>query len=131
MDPLPISEILPLLFQLLPEGIRALRARDPDVVESAIAATSKEYPSLEIDAALRKWAAAKGFDVLVDRLQHGERDVVDYDLVRSFIQEGEFYLPEDEELHETAESVVSAFVRHFLGAMLQGQRRDTDAGKSG
>lgn len=120
VDSLLLADVVPLLIQLVPEGIRALRARDPDVVESAIAATSKTYPALEIGSALQKWAATKGFDTLIDRLEQGERNVVDADVVRSFITEGDFYLPDDAERDATAESVVATFARHLLDALLQG-----------
>ncbi|MYB42498.1 MAG: tetratricopeptide repeat protein [Chloroflexi bacterium] len=119
VDAILPADVLPLLIQLVPDGIRALRARDPDVVESAIVATSGVYPSIEIDAALRKWAETAGFDALIDRLEQGQRNVIDADVVRSFVEEGDFYLPDAEDRDDTAASVLSTLAHHLVDALLQ------------
>ena len=58
-----------LVTQVVPSAVRALRSRDPGIVDLAIADTCSGFPQIEVEPALRSWASTQGFDILLDRLQ--------------------------------------------------------------
>ena len=99
-------------------GIRLFLAQFKDVVESTVRETCDQFPEAVADDALQRWMSDPAFDTFFERLQHGERDFGD-ELVESFIDIGEFYLPDDEDLKATAREILSAFLSALLKALLQ------------
>ena len=100
-------------------GTRALLARESSVVEQAIAETCSQFEGVEAEPALILWAESPAVVSVCERLSGGGRDFGD-EIVESFIEVSDFYLPDDGELRETAEQIVSAFLKALLGGLLQG-----------
>ena len=100
-------------------GIRAYFAKRADVVNRAIQATRSRFAEIEgAETALLQWTSGEAFVGFVERVHAGER-LVDDDVVASFINEGDFYLPSAEERTEVAREIVSVFIAELFGALLR------------
>lgn len=100
-------------------GMRALLAQSPGVADAAIDETCDRYPEMELKPSLERWIASSAFDAAFARLQEGERGFED-ELVRSFVEIGDFYLPDDEERDEAARQVVTAFLHNVVAKLYEG-----------
>ena len=82
-------------------------------VERAIQATSSDYPELEgTEISLQKLAASSSFVCFLERVHDGHRDTDDK-IVATFIDEGDFYLPTDEQRTSVAKAIISSFIKHL------------------
>lgn len=101
-------------------GFRALLAQEPDIVRQAIEETCSQFPGVEgAEPALTKWASSPEVVSVHERLYAGERDFGG-EVVESFISIGDFHLPDDDELRETAGRILSVFLSALLGGLLRG-----------
>ncbi len=119
MDPSLLVGVAALAAQVTPSVFRALRGRDPGIFDPAIATTCSEFPGIELEPALREWTSTAGFRTFLDRIQAGDRDAIDDGLVDSFIEDGGFYLADDDDLRDTAERVVGTLVSALVRALLR------------
>ncbi len=84
--------------------------RSSSFLSSAITATAKSFYNLEgIEQALSKWCESESFASFLNRLEQGERDFTDDDIVASFIDTTGFYVEED--TPPRAYEVLKAFAR--------------------
>ena len=87
----------------------------PIDLHRAVSATSEQFRAVPgVEPSLEKWIASAGFAELPKRLSSGEREFSLDDLVGAFIEDGDFYLPEERETQGLAKEVVEA----FLGAVV-------------
>ena len=100
-------------------GMRALLAQNRGVADTAIDETCEQYPGMELKPSLRRWIASPAFDGAFARLQAGERGF-EGELVGSFIEVGDFYLPDEEKRDEAARQVVTAFLRNVVAKLYEG-----------
>lgn len=99
------------------EHLRAILKGDADAVQRAIRVTTRRFPEIEgAEAALRQWTSGKAFVNFFERVYAGERDL-DEEIVTSFIGEGGFYFPIDEECRMHAREVIAAFVGELASAL--------------
>ncbi len=122
MDLMAIGEILlsVAVRSAVSGGMRALLAQNRSAADTAIDETCEQYPEMELKPSLQRWIASAAFDTAFARLQAGERGFED-ELVRSFIEVGDFYLPDDEERDEVARQVVTAFLRNIVAKLYEGE----------
>ena len=86
-------------------------------MERAIQATCSRFPEIEgAETALHQWTSAEAFVDFFERVEAGERDFDD-EIVGSFIDEGEFYLPAEGERTALAREIVAAFISELSGAL--------------
>ena len=98
-------------------SLRAFFAQEADFVQRLIRATCGRFPEVEgAEPALRKWTSRDSFIDLLERVHAGERDFDD-EIVASFICDGDFYLPNEEERTALAAKIVAAFLSEFFGAL--------------
>ena len=126
MEPMDLSVLAELAINMasraaLAGGFRALLNRDPGVIDSAVTSTCDQFEDIEAEPALQRWAASATFERIYIRLERGERDFGD-EIVDSFIQDGEFFLPDDAIGRETAADIAITFVRAVLEALHQSDR---------
>ena len=98
-------------------GVRTLFARNPDMVQSAISATSRRITDYVVEPALERWTQSETFGDSLARCIAGERDFVD-ELVSSFVNEGEFEVPGDPDA-DAAKQVLAVFFGELVGALLR------------
>ena len=99
------------------EILRTRLSREPDVVQAAIRATCDRFPDIEgTETALKQWASKDGFNDLVERVYEGQR-AADSETVRSFIDDGGFYLAPEETLWNTAKEILTVFITQLLSAL--------------
>ena len=92
-------------------GLRALLSQQSGPVDRAIRTTATRFEEIPgAEDCLRRWIAASSFETIFQQLQSGERRFGEDDLIGSFIRDGEFHMPTDDESRELASSVVSAFL---------------------
>ena len=98
-------------------GLRSFFTQRVDVLQRAIQATGSRFPEVEgTETSLHKWTLTEDFIGFLERVGAGERDFYD-DIVTSFINEGEFYLPTEEERRRLARDVVAGFLSELYGAL--------------
>ena len=122
------TEIVPLLVQVgtgiaasaVTGGLRAFFTQRVDALKRAIQATCSRFPEIEgVETALDKWTSAEAFIDFFERVEAGERNFDD-EIIASFIEEGEFYLPDEEERTTVARGIVAAFISELSGALYGG-----------
>ena len=92
-------------------GLRALLSQQSGPVDRAIRTTATRFEEIPgAEDCLRRWIAASSFETIFQQLQSGERRFSEDDLIGSFIRDGEFHMPTDDESRKLASSVVSAFL---------------------
>ena len=118
---MPIGEILLSMAVrgAVGGGMRALLAQNRGVRDTAIDETCEQYPEMELKPSLQRWIASPAFDGAFARLQAGERGF-EGELVGSFIQIGDFYLPDEEKRAEAAGQVVTAFLSNVVSKLYEG-----------
>ena len=90
-----------------------------DVVDRAVRATCSHFPEIEgTESALQRWTSGETFAGFLDRAHHGERDL-DEEIIASFIDEGDFYLPTEEERWTVASKLLSVFLLQLSAALYQ------------
>jgi hypothetical protein len=107
-----IGVALAKIGSLLATGVaKASYAKLTEVppVAKAIDETQTDFPNLEVKNALLKWCASSHFKSLLDNVEAGKRAPLDSEIVRMFIQEGEFYTGGSTELD--AEAVLQRFAK--------------------
>ena len=127
MDPGSLlPEVVPLLSQLgsaiAADGIRVFLTREEDSVALAVKATAARFAEIEgAEVALERWTQSDTFTEFFERLHAGERDVVEEEVIASFVAEGGFHEgPEDEGAHAAADLLV-AFLAELLGVLYRGE----------
>ena len=127
MDPgsLP-PEVIPLLSQLgsaiATDGIRVFLTREEDSVARAVKATATRFPEIEgAEVALERWTRSDTFTGFFERLHAGERDVVEEEVIASFVAEGGFYEGPEGEGAPTAADLLVAFLAELLGVLYRGE----------
>ena len=74
------------------------------------------FPEVDdAERALRQWTSGEAFLDFCERVHAGERDFYD-EIVASFINDGQFYLPGAEELQALAAEIVAAFISELTAA---------------
>ena len=128
MVPYDASEIVSLMFEAaasLAKGVvvgrlRAVLTQRAGVVQRAIPVTCSRFPEIEgAETALLRWTSSAAFIDFFERVHAGER-VFDDEVVASFIDEGDFYFPTEEECHTLAREVIAAFIGELAGAFYMG-----------
>ncbi len=90
-----------------------------DVVDRAVRATCSHFPEIEgTESALQRWTSGETFAGFLERAHHGERDL-DEEIIASFIDEGDFYLPTEEERWTVASEILSVFLLQLSAALYQ------------
>ena len=127
MDPgsLP-PEVIPLLSQLgfaiATDGIRVFLSREEDSVARAVKATATRFPEIEgAEVALERWTRSDTFTGFFERLHAGERDVVEEEVIASFVAEGGFYEGPEGEGAPTAANLLVAFLTELLGVLYRSE----------
>ena len=113
-------EIVPLLIELgvgvAAGSLRSLFAQKADAVQRAIVTTCDRFPKVEgAGPALRLWTSGEAFLDFGERVYAGERDFDD-EIIASFINDGQFYLPGAEELQTLAAEIIAAFISELSAA---------------
>ena len=86
-------------------------------LDHAIGKTRQQFPEIEgTETALRKWTSSEAFVDFFDRVYAGDR-LVDEEIVASFVEESEFYLPNEEECLVVAAEILSAFRTELTNAL--------------
>ena len=100
-------------------GLRAFFTQREDVLKRAIQVTCRRFPQVEgTETALQQWASTGAFLDFIERVEAGKRDFDD-EIVTSFIDEGEFYLPTEEECTRFAREIVATFVSELYSALYE------------
>ena len=120
-----VIEIVPLLAEIATgittsitaSELRQFFAKRSDVVDRAIQATCSRFPEYEgAEVSLQRWTSTETFSEFFSRVNSGERGFDD-DVVSSFIDDGEFFLPDDEELTSATVEIIVAFISELSGAL--------------
>ncbi len=98
-------------------GIRALLRQMTDVVDLAVTDTCGQFEDFVIEPSLKNWIVSVEFEEIFDRLKRGEHDFSD-EVVDSFIEVGGFFLPDEVELRNTADRIVSTFLSDLFKRLL-------------
>lgn len=104
------------------DQIRAFFKDDSGIVGRSIQATCGGFPEIEEGAkeALQRWSSSDTFTDFLVRIHAGERDLAD-EIITSFIEEGDFYIPKEEDLQTLAVEIVTAFLGMLLRALYQSE----------
>ena len=107
------SLLAQLAIAIADHRIRSLFTLKPSETDRAIRATCSLFPKIEgTETALQQWTSSDAFDDFFDRVHAGERDFDEF--VDSFISEGGFYLPTEEERSQAATEILSTFLVNLL-----------------
>ena len=120
MDEALTELILKAGTQLTLSAIRAHLSRDPGVVDSAIEKTDRQFPGAE--PALGRWVSTESFDHLLARVAAGDHEVIDDAAIRSFVEEGDYYMPNAADAMEAAKPIVTALLGAVLTGLLEGDQ---------
>ena len=102
-------------------GIRDLIVQRKSALDSAVYRTSKQFSEVEgIETALRQWTSSEAFILILERYADGERDF-DNEIVRSFIDDGGFYIPDDDEQISLAKEILAHFEGVFAAELYQSE----------
>ena len=122
MDPV----ITPLLVEVAisiakgaaAEGARSLLNGDADAVQRAVRLTCIRLSEVEegTEAALQQWTGSDAFTSFFERVHAGERGF-DNEVVQSFIDDGGFYLPSEEQCRTRGTEIITAFLSELLGTL--------------
>ena len=125
MIPFDASEIVSLMGEaaasfakdVVVGGIRAVLTQRPGVVQRAIPVTCSRFPEIEgTETALQRWTSSEAFIGFLERVHAGER-VFDDEVVASFMDEGDFYFPTEEECQTLAREVIAAFISELASGL--------------
>ena len=101
--------------------IRSFLSQGNDLVERAINATCSHISDIEgARTNLQKWTSCEAFSTFFERVHAGEQ-VADEDIVQSFISEGDFYFPTDEESSSLATEIITWFLLELRGALYRSE----------
>ena len=120
MDEALTELILKAGTQLALSAIRAHLSRDPGLVDSAIEKTDRQFPGAE--PALGRWVSTESFDRLLARVAAGDHEVIDDAAIRSFVEEGDYYMPNAADAMEAAKPIVTALLGAVLTGLLEGDQ---------
>ena len=120
MDEVLTELILEAGARLTYRAIRAHLIRDPSVVDSAIEKAQRQFPGAE--PALKQWASTESFDRLLERIAEGDHAVIDDATVQSFVEEGDYYMPDADEAMEAARPIVTTLLGAVLTGLLEGDQ---------
>ena len=121
VDPAQLADLAkPIVIRLAAGGIQALLTRRAVDVDRAIQATSSDFPGIEgTEIALQRLVAGEGFTAFLARVHAGHRDT-DEATVKSFIDEGDFFLPDEDQQISVATEIISLFIRHLANEFYKG-----------
>lgn len=120
MDEALTGLILKAASHLTISAIRTHLSRDPSVVDSAIENTDTQFPGAE--PALRRWVSTQSFERVLARIASGDHEVIDDATIRSFLDEGDYYVPDSTEALETARPIVTTLLGAVLTGLLEGDQ---------
>ena len=121
-------EIVPLLAEVVASvatsvakgvavgHLRTFLKGDVDTVQRAIRTTCSLLEVEGAETALQQWTSCDAFVGFFERFHAGERGFDDEN-VASFIEEGEFYLPSEEECQTLGTEIITTFLRALSGAL--------------
>ena len=121
-------EIVPLLVEaaaslskgLVVGHLRAVLTQRAGVVQRAIPVTCSRFPEIEgAKTALQRWTSSEAFIDFFERVHAGERGFDD-EVVASFIDEGDFYFPTEEERQTLAREIIAAFIGELARSLYRG-----------
>ena len=100
-------------------GVRKLIALQKPTLDRVAKTTADAFEAFEgVEFALREWASSEAFAGLLERLMDGARDISDQ-IIASFIQDGGFYLADDEKQSIAASQIVSFYISVLLTELYQ------------
>ena len=120
MDEALTGLILKAAAHLTISAIRSHLSRDPSVVEIAVEKTDAQFPGAE--PALRQWVSTQSFERVLARIASGDHEVIDDATIRSFVDEGNYYVPDSAEAVETARPIVTTLLGAVLTGLLEGDQ---------
>ena len=87
-----------------------LLAQNHDLIQRVIRVTCRQFPEIEgAEASLHTWVASEAFVHFFERAYEGERDFDD-EIVLSFMEDGAFYMADEEERSSIAQTIVALFL---------------------
>ena len=99
--------------------LSTILAQRQDLVDPVIKTTSSRFQEVEgAETALNSWTATEAFTEFFERAYAGERDFGS-EIVKSFINDGDFYLANDADRFTVAEKIVGAFLAELAAAILR------------
>jgi len=122
MDPIITALIaqvgLSITASLATEQIRSFFIEDTDIVRRSIQVTCGRFPEVQegTEEALLQWTSSEAFIEFFGSIHAGARNIDD-DVVTSFIHEGGFVLPLEEECRVRASEIITTFLSALLGAL--------------
>ena len=120
-----VSLLAPIAFNIAAKHIGKFFTLNADVVDRAIRESCSGFPGIEgTETTLQRWASCDTFIEFFEQVRAGER-VVDDEIVDSFINEGGFYLPTDEECRTVAAEILSAFLIELADGLYKGAEGHT------
>ena len=120
MDEALTELILAAGTRLTLRAIRAHLSREPSVVDSAIEKTQRQFPAAE--PALKRWVGTDSFDRVLARIAAGGHEVIDDATIRSFVKDGDYYMPDPDHAMEAARPIVNALLSAVLTSLLEGDQ---------
>ena len=127
MDPsMPAGDLQPLFDLAQPivakaaaGAIQSLLTRRNINVDRAIALTADGFRDVEgIDVALERLALSEGFTAFLENVHAGQRDADD-EIIASFLDEGDFYLPDENERVSLARDIIATFIHNLASEFYQ------------
>ena len=103
------------------DGVRDFIARNNSTLERSISRTSARINNgvkEGAETALRQWTTSVGFARVLERMVAGERDFED-EIVKSFINEGGFYLPDEKKRIAVAKEILATFTGVLVARLYQ------------
>ena len=121
IDPNLLTHGLPIAQSVLVECFRRLVVQQGPSLDRVIKKTADRFSEFQgLETSLCQWASSEHFDNALERLVTGERDFT-RELVVSFVDEGGFFLPSDEERSASAEEIISFFLNALIAELLRGE----------
>ena len=117
MDTVIIGLMLGIASGLAKDGgVALVRGAFPlptNVLQLAIRATASRFAYIEgTEVALREWTSGEAFTHFFHRVYAGERDL-DQEVIGSFVEDGDFYLPPEQDCFRVAEEIVLDFLQEL------------------
>ena len=118
ITPLLVDVAISIAKGAAAEGARSLLKGDADIVQRAIRLTCTRLSEFEegTESALQRWTACDAFIDFLERVHAGERGF-DGEVVQSFINDGGFYLPSEEQCRRRSTEIITAFLSELQGTL--------------
>ena len=119
IEPIFVRVGISVARALLSDGARNLIVGQDEAIRRVIGKTSAQFESIDsLESSLHRWVESDGFETVLERLVIGERDFFD-EIVSSFIDNGDFYLPDEEQRLMVAKQIVASFIGPLLAEIFE------------